>query len=112
MVVFGAAGIKGRAAPRTRISGGEILGNRQGAATVPAKNGGGFAVVSAPEQGLVAGDLLVAMDTRVKFVAALESDGDDVEVGVVMRALSPLIDAKTKHRYRHPAIMSPIRGLT
>src|SRR6266403_1205845 len=101
MVVFGAAGIKGRAAPRTRISGGEILGNRQGAATVPAKNGGGFAVVSAPEQGLMAGYLFVAMDARVKFVAALESDRDDVAGGMVVRALSPLIDADTVHGSNH-----------
>jgi len=44
----------------------------------------------------MAGDLFVAMDARVKRIAALESDRDDVAVGMVVRALSSLVDANTK----------------
>ena len=42
------------------------------------------------------GDLLVAMDAGVKFVAAFEPDRDDVAVGVVVRALGAFVDANAK----------------
>ena len=99
-MVFGAAGIKSGAALRTGIIAGQILGNRQGAMTLPAENGSSFAFVSAPTDRLMAGDRFVAVDARIKFVAALEPNGDDVAIGVVMLALCLLVDAQTTHRSR------------
>jgi hypothetical protein len=47
----------------------------------------------------MAGDLLMALDTRVKCVAALKPDGDNVAIGAVVRALIAFIGTNAPHRY-------------
>jgi hypothetical protein len=97
--MIGAAGIESRPAERADISASKILRNRQRVMTVAAENGWGIAFVLAPDHRLMAGDRRVAVDARVKAVAALESDGDNVAVGAVVRALSAFIDADAMHSF-------------
>jgi hypothetical protein len=66
---------------------------------IATKNCLDFALVLAPDHRHVASDLAVAVYARVKCVAALKSDGDDVALGPVVCALVAFIDADAVHSY-------------
>src|SRR5690242_12381420 len=97
MVVLRAARVKSRPASRTRIFAANILDNRQSLPTVPAEYRLVLALVLGPNLRCVASQLLVAMDAGIKRVAALEFHRHDIQVRVVVRTLSVLIDAGTAH---------------
>src|SRR6516165_2473560 len=99
MMVFSAAWVKSRPASRTRISAAKILNNRQSVPTFPAQYRLLLALVPAPNHRRVPGQLLVAMNTGIKRIAALEFHSHNIAVRVVMRTLSVLIDPGAAHRH-------------
>ncbi len=96
---MGAAWVKSRAAPRTRISAANILGDRQSLVTLAAEDRVGLALVSAPHDWGVVSQLLVTMDASIERVAALEFYSDNIAVSVVVRTLSLFIDAGAAHHH-------------
>jgi hypothetical protein len=98
-VVIRAAWVKSRPASRTGISATKILSDRQSFLTFATEYRVRLTLVLAPNQRCVASPLLVAMDAGIKRVAALEFNGHNVAVGVVVRTLSLLIDAGAVHNH-------------
>jgi hypothetical protein len=92
-IMVGAAGVEGGLANRTTIIGSEIVGNAEGVPTVAAKDCLGLPFSFAPHNGSVDDDLVMTLNTGIKSVAALEFNGDDITLGVIMRALSSSVDA-------------------
>jgi len=99
VVVIGAAWVKSRLAPGAEVSAAEILSDRQGAVTTAAEDGVGVAFVLAPRNRRVASQVLMAQNARVKLIATLKSNSDQIAIRVVVCALSALINARTEHRH-------------
>ena len=78
MVVTRAVWVKSCRAQWAGITAAKILCDRQRVVAIAAEYGVGLALVLVPDHRRVAGHFLVALDTGVKRVAALESDSDEV----------------------------------
>ena len=87
--------VKGRAASRTTVTAAEILCNRKCLLAVAAENGVGLALILAPDQWHMTGQLFVAFYAGIKCVAAFESHSHNIEFRVVVLTLSSLINSDT-----------------
>jgi hypothetical protein len=91
--MVGAAGVEGGLANRTTIIGSEIISNTEGVPTVAAKDCLGLPFSFAPHNGRVGNGLVMTLNTGIESVAALEFNGDNITLGVIVRALSSSVDA-------------------
>ena len=94
-----AAWVKSRPASRTGISAAKIFGDRQSLLTLAAEYRVSLAFVFAPNHRCVASQLFMAMDAGIKSIAALEFHSHNIAMRVVVRTLSPLIDAGAAHHH-------------
>ena len=93
MVMVSARRIKTCAAFWALVFAPKILSNREHPMTSAAENSRHISLALTPNHRSVARKLVVAVDAGVEFVAALESDSDDIAVRAVVVALSPFRDA-------------------
>jgi hypothetical protein len=96
-VVTRTARVKSCTAQRTETSACKILGDRHGVLALAAEDGASLALVLAPNQRRMTRQFVVAIYAGIKCVTALELDGHDIALRVVVRTLSLLIDADTVH---------------
>ena len=96
MVVIGAARVESRLAQRADVSAAEILGDRQRAATIAAEDRVGLAFPLRPHNRRVASQVLMAQNARVKPIATLKPNSDQIAIRVVVCALSAFINAGTE----------------
>ena len=99
MVVIGAARVKSSSAPRATVAAAKILGDRQGAVAIAAEDSVSFAFVLGPDNGLVASQILVAQNARIKPIATLKPNSDQIPIRVIVCALSAFINIRTEHRH-------------
>ena len=71
----------------------EILADRHGFVAVAAEDRVGCALTLRPRGGRVTGEFCVAKNAGVEGIAAFESNGDDITLGVVVDALRLPIDS-------------------
>jgi hypothetical protein len=89
--VIGAAWVESGAAQWALIAGVKVLGDAERAVAVAAANGLVVEFGAGPHNRWVAHCFLVALNAGVELLTALEFNGDDVALGMVMDALGPLI---------------------
>ena len=91
--MVGAAGIESGLALGARAAAGEVFRNAQRVVAMAAEDGFGATLGLAPNNGGMANRFVVALDAGVKSIAALEFDGNNVALRVVMDALGACIHA-------------------
>ena len=96
--MIGATRVERRLADRADIVAGEVTGNADGAMAVTAIDGLLIEGDCGPNDGSMTHRFMVTLNASVKFIAALELDGNDVALGVVVRALGARIYAGAVNR--------------
>ncbi len=91
--MVGAARVESCSTLGACVAAGQVLRDAQRVAAIAAENGCGAALGFAPNNRGVVSGFIVALDAGVKAIAALESNGDKVKLGVVMGALGALVHA-------------------
>lgn len=91
--MIGAAGVEGGLTNRTSVVGSEIVDYTEGASAVAAKDCFGLPLSLAPHNGSVGNGFVMTLNAGIERVTALEFNGDDVTLGVIVRALGLGIDA-------------------
>ncbi len=91
--MLGAAGVESGPAHRAGVVAGQVIGDAERAVAVTAENGFGLPLAQAPNNGRMTRRFIVALDAGIKSVAALEFDGDEVALGVVVSTLGTLVHA-------------------
>ena len=96
--MIGATRIERRSAGRAGIIAGEVTGDADDAMAVTAIDGLFNEGGCGPNDGSMTRRFMVTLNASVKFIAALELDGNDIALGVVVRALGTRIYAGTMNR--------------
>ena len=96
--MVGATRVERRPAGRAGIVAGEVTGDANGAMAVTAIDGLLIEGGCGPNDGSMTRRFMVTLDASVKFIAALELDGNDVALGVVVRTLGARIYAGAVNR--------------
>jgi hypothetical protein len=92
--VVGAAGVERGGATRAGGFAGEVLGDGEGVAAGAAEDGFGSSLVEEPDGGGVVGGFGVAVVAGVPVAAAVDAEGDDVEVAVPVGAAGLVVDGE------------------
>ena len=89
--MIGATRVERRLADRADIVAGEVTGNADGAMAVTAIDGLLIEGGCGPNDGSMTRRFMVTLNASVKFIAALKLDGNNIALGVVVRALGARI---------------------
>jgi len=93
VIMIGAAGVEGGLANRAGVAAAQVAGDAEGAFAVATVNGFGVEFRPGPHNWQVVSGFFVAVNAGVECVAALESDGNDVALGVIVSALGAGVHA-------------------
>ena len=96
--MVGATRVERRPAGRAGIVASEVTGDADDAMAVTAIDGLLIEGGCGPNDGSMTSRFMVTLDTSVKFIAALELDGNNVALGVVVHTLGARIYAGAVNR--------------
>ena len=89
--MIGTTRIEGRLADGASVVATHVATDAEGAATIATIDGFGGELGLRPNDGSMVNRFFVAFYTGIKYAAALESDADDIAVGMVVDALRALV---------------------